>query len=409
MDTPVRYTNRKPCIKPSPMKQKLMLLIILCLIGLSSFAQSDLPPAPIDTASSHQTLSFLQGDGVYETGVMVFLKDLKKSIWNHFGMFIDDAKALAAIFMIIYFAIKSYEMMVGDKQLEIMPLLRPFGLAMVILWWGIFVKMIAFPTDTIEAQTDQMYSSEQMFVNNLRVERSNLMLAVANSLYTYQAQTAVAEKESDTWYGQAWDAVSSSVKQGISTVVSPLIEMKNRFQVGMQLLFTQLLELIGIWILRIAVYIIFMLQIVYSSILVILGPFAVAVSILPAFRDSFSTWIARFVAVNLYSGIGYLIMYLCGLMQEYALTSEISKYQALVGRDGTAADMQKLAWFASNGILSFGTVIIVFLIGAICMFTVPSISTWIISTSGISSATSTAGRSAGLVAGVVRKTAGSFI
>ena len=36
-------------------------------------------------------------------------------------------------------------MMVGDKQLEIMPLLRPFGLAMIIIWWGAFVKMVAFP------------------------------------------------------------------------------------------------------------------------------------------------------------------------------------------------------------------------------------------------------------------------
>ena len=234
------------------------------------------------------------------------------------------------------------------------------------------------------------------------------MLAVANSLYTFQAQTDVAEKESDTWYGQAWDSVTSTVKQGISAVVSPLIELKNRLTVGMQLLFTQMLELLGIWILRIAVYIIFMLQIIYSSILVILGPFAVSVSILPAFRDSFSTWIARFVSVNLYSGIAYLIMYLCGLMQEYAMTSEISKYQELVGQNGTTANLEQMAWFAGNGILSFGTVIIVFLIGAICMFTVPSISTWIISTSGISSATSTFGRSAGTVTAVARRAAGSF-
>ena len=152
-----------------------------------------------------------------------------------------------------------------------------------------------------------------------------------------------------------------------------------------------------------------MLQIIYSSILVILGPFAVSVSILPAFRDSFSTWVARFVSVNLYSGIAYLIMYLCGLMQEYAMSSEISKYQALVGQNGTSANLEEMAWFAGNGILSFGTVIIVFLIGAICMFTVPSISTWIISTSGISSATSTFGRSTSTVTAVARRVAGSFI
>lgn len=382
------------------MKKSAFLTAVMLAFAAVASAQTQ--------TGDHKTLEYLQGDGVYESGVMVFLKGLKDSVWSHFDIFITDAKALAAIFMIIFFAIRSYEMMVGDKKLEIMPLLRPFGLAMVILWWGIFVKVLAFPTDVVAVKTEEMFKSEQTIVNNLRYTRSTLMLAVANSLYTYQAQTEVAEKESDTWYGQAWDAVTSTVKEGISTVVSPLLELKNRLTVGMQLLFTQLLELLGIWILRLAVYIVFMIQIIYSTILIILGPFAVAASILPAFRDSFSTWIARFISVNLYSGIAYLIMYLCGLMQEYALTSEISKYKELVGENGMNANLEKMAWFASNGILSFGTVIIVFMIGAICMFTVPSISTWIISTSGISSASSTFGRGAGTVAGVARKTTGAF-
>ncbi|MEJ2884656.1 plasmid transfer protein [Pedobacter sp. GR22-6] len=374
---------------------KITLTAILLLSGIGLSAQTTNP-------DYKKSLEFLQGNGVYEEGVMVFLKEMKDSIWTHFDLFITDAKALAAIFMIIFFAIKSYEMMAGDKQLEVMPLLRPFGLTMVILWWGTFVKVIAFPTDLVALKTEEMFMSEQNNINNLRLIRADLMVKTANSMYWFQAQSEVAEKESDTWYGKAWDAVTSTVKEGISTVVSPLIELKNRLAIGMQLLLTQLLELLGLWILRIAVYIVFILQIIYSSILIILGPFAVAASILPAFRDSFSTWIARFVSVNLYSGIAYLIMYIMGLMQKYALSSEISKYKELVGPDG-AGSMEKMLWFASNGILSFGTVIIVFFIGAICMFTVPSISTWIISTSGITSAASSFGRGSVTVSSVVKK------
>jgi len=174
------------------------------------------------------------------------------------------------------------------------------------------------------------------------------------------------------------------------------------------LLLTQLLELLGIWILRIATYVIFMIQIIYSTILIILGPFAVAASILPAFRDSLSTWIARFVSVNLYLGIAYLIMYLVALLQKYAMTTEISRYKELIGENGEAANLEKMAWFAGNGILSFGTVIVSFLIGAICMFTVPSISTWIISTSGISSAASNFGRGSQTVIGMAKKATGKF-
>ena len=229
------------------MKKKILLMIILCIIGVSCFAQD---------STYGKSLEFLQGDGVYESGMMTFLTGLKDSIWSNFDIFITDAKALAAIFMIIFFAIKSYEMMAGDKKLEIMPLLRPFGLAMVILWWGGFAKMVAFPTDLVANETQQMFASEQDNVNQLRFQRADLMKQVADSLYNFQAQTEVAAKESDTWYGKAWDAVTSTVKEGISTVVAPLMELKARLQISIQLLMTQILELAGIWILRIATYII---------------------------------------------------------------------------------------------------------------------------------------------------------
>lgn len=381
------------------MKKFLLLPLVLLLTCGIVFGQN---------TDYRRSFEFLQGTGVYDEGVMVILKGLKDSVWTHFDMFIADAKALAAIFMIIFFAIKSYEMIAGDKKLEIMPLLRPFGLVMIILWWGAFVKMIAFPTDLVAAKTEVMFNSEQAEVNTLRLIRADYMQKVSNSLYSFQAETEVAEKESDTWMGRAWDSVTSTVKEGMSTVVSPVIELKNRLKIGMQLLLTQLLELLGIWILRISTYLVFMIQIIYSTILIILGPFAVAVSILPAFRDSLSTWIARFVSVNLYLGIAYLIMYLVALLQKYAMTSEISRYKELIGENGDAANLEKMAWFAGNGILSFGTVIISFLIGAICMFTVPSISTWIISTSGISSAASNFGRGSQTTIGMAKKAAGKF-
>jgi hypothetical protein len=79
-------------------------------------------------------------------------------------------------------------------------------------------------------------------------------------------------------------------------------------------------------------------------------------------------------------------------MQEYAFLLEIQKYEALLDTSGGDEVLSKLAWMAGNGILSFGLVIVSFLVGAIAITTVPSISTWIISTSGVTSASATMGR-----------------
>ncbi|MFC4143534.1 plasmid transfer protein [Pedobacter mendelii] len=342
--------------------------------------------------SFKETFNFLQGNGVYEEGMMHFLHEMKNTIWTHYDAFIADAQALAAIFMLIFFAIKSYEMISGDKQLEIMPLLRPFGLTMVILWWSIFTRILAYPTDVVEQKTSAMFDGSQSEINDLRLQRAKLMVEVSDQLLKVQAETETAKTEADTWYENAWESVRSSVKEGFSEVWNPIVEMRNRLQVGLQLLATSLLETLAIWILRICTYIIFIIQIIFSTILIILGPFSVAVSILPAFRDSFSTWIARFISVNLYSGIAYLVMYVASLFQHYALEAEITRYQELVGTGG--ASLEKLGWFAGNGVLSFGMVIVTFVIGALTMLTVPSISTWIVSTSGVSSAASSMGRGA---------------
>src|SRR5690606_19487021 len=295
-----------------------------------------------------------------------------------------------AIFMLVLFAINPYEMMAGDEQLEIMPLLRPLGVVLVLLWGPTDTRVIAFPPDIVANRTEAMFEGSQTAVNNVRLQRAKLMVDVADQLLTLEAEAETAKIEADTWYEKAWESVRSSVKEGFAEVWNPIVEMSNRLRVGWQLLVTSLLETLSIWLLRICVYIIFIVQIIYSTILLILGPFAVAASILPAFRDSFSTWVARFIAVNLYSGIAYLVMYIASLFQHYAMEAEISRYQQLV--DTSGASLEKLTVFASNGVLSFGMVIGTFVIGALTMLTVPSISTWIISTSGISSAASTMGR-----------------
>ncbi|MDN3586163.1 plasmid transfer protein [Pedobacter aquatilis] len=342
--------------------------------------------------SFKDTFNFLQGDGVYEEGTMHFLKNMKATIWTHYDVFLADAQALCAIFMLIFFAVKSYGMISGDKKLEVMPLLRPFGLVMVILWWPAFTKVLAFPGELVENRTEALFDESQTEINNLRMQRAKLMVDVADELFKLQASTEVAKTEADTWYENAWESVKSSVKEGFAEVWNPVVEMRNRLQVGLQLLASSILETLAIWLLRISVYVIFIVQIIFSTILIILGPFSVAASILPWFQRSFTEWIARFISVSLYSGIGYLVMFVASLFQHFALEAEISRYAQLLSNDGES--IQKLSWFAANGVLSFGMVIIVFIIGALTMFTVPSISTWIVSTSGVSSAASAMGSGA---------------
>lgn len=382
---------------------KKILIIIILIVGILS--NHDVKASPSQPVNGYNDcVGFLQGNDVYERPVMKFFEGMRDYAFSGWVPFSGEAQGLACIFMILFFAVKSYEMMVGDKQLEIMPLLRPFALVMVLMWWSVFCKIIAFPTDLVAMKSEALFATQQSQVNALRLERANYIVQVGEKLMNMQAKTEIAAEEAkETNKGVGRQIVEGVKGYFAENIWNPIVEMRIRMQTSLSLLITQMIELLAIWILRICVYIVFMLQILYATVLVTLGPFSVALSILPAFRDTFTTWIARFVSVNLYVGVAYLVLYIVGKMQQYAMTVEINKYKALL--DDSGVSIEKITWFAGNGILSFGTVVVTFIVGAIAITTVPSISTWIISTSGISSAASTAGRTAstmtsqGMIAG----------
>ena len=369
------------------MKRLLAGLTLFVGATASGFAQS------VNHDEYKETISYLQGNSIYDRGVMTFFEEMRDYGFAHADPFMRDAQTLACIFMLIFFSLKCYEMMAGDKRLEIMPLLRPFALVILLMWWPVFCQIIAFPTNLVAAKTEALFGIQNDTNNALRLERAAYMVEMADQLVEYQAVTEMASEQAQASDEDLGTVIVDGVKGFFSDqILSPIVQMRIRMQTSLQLLVTQIVELLAIWILRICVYIIFMIQIIYSTVLVILGPFSVVASILPAFRDAFTTWIARFVSVNLYVGVAFLILYITGRLQQYAIEVEIDKYEYLLSTGGGADRLEKMAWLASNGLLSFGLVIVAFFVSAIAITTVPSISTWIISTSGISSAATTAGR-----------------
>lgn len=371
----------------------LLILIIPSVV----FSQGSTP------AWQKDAVDWAQGGNVLEDWFMKeFLGGYKTMVWAEYSTFISTARALGGVFAIIYFATKAYEMMTGDKKVEIMPLLRPFGLCMIIIFWGTFINVISFPTDIVANAASAKYEAQQKRINNLRYQRAELSYAMVNALYKTASETELAAEgakdlasDSDGWLG-------SKIKDGLNSVVAPVLELKDRFAIGLQLAITQALELLALWILRVCVYGLFTIQIVYTGILIMLGPFAVAMSILPGWKDSLNTWISRFISVNLYVGIAFIILFVCGILQEFALVSEIAKFKEIVSPNGDVISMSKLLFLKSNGVLSFGVVIVSFFISAITIFSVPSISTWIVSTSGVTSAASSSGRAGSMIARAIK-------
>lgn len=302
------------------------------------------------------------------------LLTLFDGLYNHisslFGEFVSDAQALAAIFAMCYFAIESYKLMVGDKKLEFMPLLRPFAIFMVLVMWIPFVNIISYPPKVITNHSKAMFGDRIDEVELLSRQRYALVDSVAMKLATSSLEVERAEDESkdSKWYefGINLDFVKDKIA-GLYLLITAKIKY----------LMFQLVEFIVVTFWQVCVYFIFFLQIIFMSILIILGPLSFAISILPAFKDAYVAWIARFISVSLYVAIAYIILAVTMMIMSYSLEKEITiLQQAMANEDAFIM----YAAMSSGGVNIF---MVTCLIGAFSMLSIPFVSTWIVQTSGV--------------------------
>ena len=233
-----------------------------------------------------------------------------------FGEFIADAQALAAIFMLLYFGVESFKMMSGDKKLEIIPLLRPFALGLVLMFWIPFINLISYPGELLTAQSKAMFTNQIDEVELLSRNRYALIDSVAvellhTSLEVERAENEVKDKK---WYDFSIDfsAIGDKIA-GLYVYVVAKVKM----------IMFNIIEFIVVTFWQVCTYFVFFLQIIFTGILVILGPLAFAFSVLPAFRDAYIQWIARFVSVSLYSCIAYIVLSISLVVMQYGIEREI--------------------------------------------------------------------------------------
>lgn len=382
---------------------KKILLIITGLLFSSCFIfaqKKDSFEDALNKIANKPLISFVNRDEVLERPVMSFFEQMRDNAFSYADELTLEAQILAAIFMIIYLSVKGWEMLSGDKQLEILPLLRPFGLAIIIFWWGTFTKLIALPTQMIAEKTEKRFEKSKVTIDDLYYKRELKLLTIRDNLLGILSDAETAEEQAKQtkkdWIDKGISIVKSATGINlISSILKGLKILRTKIEIASKTIITQILEVIALWLLRACVYIVFLIQIIYGTILVIIGPLSVAISILPSFKDSLTTWIARFISVNLYTGLAFLVLWITSILQIFALTSEINRFDYLLKNKDTVGE--RIAWLTGSQLLSVGTVIVCFVVSAITVLTVPSISTWIVSTSGVTSAVSTAGRGASSV------------
>ena len=264
---------------------------------------------------------------IIDEHMLELFQGLFAAITDHLSIYLYDAQALTAIFMLLYFGIKAYGMMVADESLQIMPLLRPFGLAMVIIFWSQFIDLVNHPMEYISTKSQGMFRDRISQVDAASQERMLLIDEVARRLIETSAEVEQVKDGShdEDWYetlGIDFDALFDQMKGYFIIIISKI-----------KFFFMQVIEFLVITIFQVCSYFIFFIQIIFGAILVLLGPFAFAFSVLNGFKDAYIHWIGRYIAVSLYSTIGYIVMSLSMVVVQYGIERETELLQYILNNE----------------------------------------------------------------------------
>ena len=302
---------------------------------------------------------------IIDTEMMQLIDGLAGVASTYLSTFVSTAQAIAAIMTTIYFSSEAYKMMAGDKQLEIVPLLRPFGIGLIIMFWGSFLRMIDAPLNGIHNAGKDLYISKVNLINNLNKQRTNLQDSLCIAMVNASNEVKAAEEESRDGFFQKIEASVDLVAEKIAGLGLYVIG-KIR-----QLVFN-IIETIVTLLYQAIIYLMLFLRLVFRGVLGIIGPLALAFSILPMWKLSFRSWLSKYITVSLYGCVTYIILALSTAVIQYAIQTDI-QVLSQANIDDTAQAMQAIY---STGYINGWLPAMLMTICSIAL--VPKITEWIL-------------------------------
>lgn len=368
------------------------IFLIVLLLPIVGFAQSDQEYGNI--------LKYLKGDGAFEKWFMQVFTKLDTTVTTQAVSASLLGRAIGGFGALIYLGILGWQMISGDRDWEIIPMLRPLFIGLILIYWTGFVNMIQVPFETLASPGETIFSEIEEEVNDLRVERFKKQSQLLEFIIKKKAEDEAKEdiiKDDRSWWQELGDDISDSLDQ----LISPIKEWGIRMQFQTQKTIAEIIEFVALTILRVCVYLIFFIQKIWSYILIILGPIAVGMALVPGFENSLYNWIAKFINVNLYTFIAYTIINIGQQLIASGYTMEIERLNLLVSESGVVDDMDALMLYMTGSGILYNQLftVVAYIVTGIGILMVPTIADTIVTAGGSGAMTKMKSASAKIASG----------
>lgn len=382
---------------------KIFLCVILALVPILMFASGN-------GESGNQALQFLKGDGAIEQWFLNAFAEMEPKIDAQASKAASLGKAIGGIGALMYFGYLGWQMQEGSRPWEVTPLIRPVIIGFILMNWVPFTQMIKVPFEKLASPSLSMFNDLEKRTNDLRVKRYELQRKIVDKAFTIEAEQEVDEAKENTQKEDGiFDKISNTVSEQWKQLIISIKKLRLQTTTGLQNLMGELIEAIALTILRVAVYGIFAIQKLWSFILIVLGPVAVGIALIPGFEASLQNWIAKFININLYTFVAFTSMSIGNIIIASGYEMEISRYEHLL--KGSEQEIKDNVMFFIAGMGSINIIIMTvvgYIVTAVMVLMTPTIADSIVAAGGAGIA-SKMKQSAGTAGSVTSKGTGMAI
>ena len=358
------------------MKKHLTLIfcIVLFLLPTVVFGQTG------DTESYNKLLQFLKGDGAFEKWFMEAFTKLDTTMAAQSAGAVMLGQAIGGFGALCYMGYLGWQMQEGARPWEVTPMIRPTIVAFILMYWGAFTSMIQYPLQSLAEPGIALFQDIEKDANDLRVERFKKQNQILEILIKTQAEEEAKQETLDKLEKKADD---SWFDIDVDKLLAPAKEWYMKMEFKIQKTLAEIIEAVSLTILRVCTYLIFFIQKIWSYVLLVLGPIAIGMSLIPGFENSFNNWVTKFININLYSFITYTIINIGQQLIMSGYQMELDRY-ALIIDSGGVADMNTLRVYVQNSGMMYTALFpcVAYIITGIGILMVPSIADSIVSAGG---------------------------
>jgi len=324
---------------------------------------------------------------IWNLGIMETIREWKNSVsMTYATQAVHIAWYLCALFAILWCGARLYPVIAGDERLSVLPILRPFVIGLVLMYWTDFVYIVGIPGREIERHTKDMFDDSYTSMRTASYQRFSMF---DQYLVDVMGTIAEAEKGKDAERNDMFQSsdveknVSSwNIVAGIKNLGRAIAGLEMFIVSKIKLLFFEILQYLSLLFLNVVVCGVLFMQAAGLTIMAFIGPLAFAFSCVDAWKQSWAQWTARFFSISLWSGLAYFVCTVGTNIMESGIRAEIAVLEAAYETD--LWTMSMLAAANSNDNFMFVLLCLFVAFGMIIIFPV---STWVVQTSGGSAVT----------------------